>query len=328
MTVGSVYYAADCDRTLLDRRKISVVGYGSQGRAFCLNLAESGCNVAAVLRESSVSRPAADEDGIAVISPTECRDSDIIILAIPDHEQIGFYREYLQEQGNLKHAIVLLHGLNFHFRNIQFSEAEDVILVAPHGPGADLRRLYREGKGMSCFLAVGQDATGHAHGVGLAIADAVGCSRAGIHETTFEAETIGDLFGEQALLVGGLAGLTNAVVRLMLASGLPEKNVKLETVNQLRLLATMIERYGTAGMLERVSKTAALGSLEAMPRLFDKGFETQLRKLYRRIESGEFNRDLLADAATGFRRFETMLEEFRTGTGTPLVAEPREQNRE
>jgi len=202
-------------------------------------------------------------------------------------------------------------SFNFHFGNIRFADSEDVILLAPHGPGTDLRRLYLEGTGLSCFLAVGQDASGSAHAIGLALGDALGCSKAGIYETNFAEETVGDLFGEQALLVGGLAGLTDAVMATMVEAGLSPVNVKLETVKQLKLLAALIEDYGPAGMLERVSKTAALGSLEAIPRLFDGSFVTRLSAIYSDIESGAFNQRLVADGAQDFDRFKRLLAEFR-----------------
>lgn len=311
MTAGQIYYARDCDRSSLTDKRLAVVGFGSQGRAFALNLRDSGCEVSVILREKSPNRESARSEGLSVLAESEAGSFDIIILAIPDHAQMGFYRECLQNTGGRRRTIVLLHGLNFHFENIRFSEREDVILLAPHGPGVDLRRLYVEGRGLSCFFAVGQNPSGNAEETGLALADAVGCSRAGIHETTFAEETIGDLFGEQALLVGGLAGLTDAVMETMVNSGLPEKNVRLETVAQLRLLAAMIEHHGPAGMIQRVSRTAGLGALEAIPKLFDRSFKKKLAQLYAGIESGEFNRNLLADAVSDFTRFNELLEEFR-----------------
>jgi ketol-acid reductoisomerase len=311
MTTGRTYFASDCDRSILNDKQIAVVGYGSQGRAFAINLHDSGCSVTAVLRDGSGSRGVAQADKLSVVAPAESGNFDIIIMAIPDHEQIGFYNKYLQADAGRQRAVVLLHGLNFHFGNIEFSDNDDVILLAPHGPGTDVRRLYLDGSGLGCFFAVGQDVSGKATQIGLALADAVGFSRAGIYETTFAAETIGDLFGEQALLVGGLAGLTDAVIETMLQNGLPPENVRLETIRQLKLLAAMIEEYGPAGMLERVSKTAALGSLQAMPKLFDEAFKNRLTQLYKIIESGEFNRNLLADAAAGFEHSAKLLGEFQ-----------------
>jgi ketol-acid reductoisomerase len=174
------------------------------------------------------------------------------------------------------------------------------VLLAPHGPGRDLRDNYVQGKGLSCFLAVAQDASGRALKTGLSLAAAIGADNAGIYETTFEHETLGDLFGEQTLLVGGLAGLTMAVFQTMINNGIPPENAYLETVYQLRMLASMIEEHGPAGMIEQVSKTAACGSLESMQTLFGRQFGERLQGIFGDIESGEFNKRLMADASKGF----------------------------
>jgi ketol-acid reductoisomerase len=226
--------------------------------------------------------------------------SDVVIFAIPDHEQPDFYRHHFSNEDRSNRTLVFLHGLNIHFGNIVPNPAYDVVLLAPHGPGKDLRDKYVRGKGMSCFLAVARDSSGKALKTGLSMAAAIGADRAGIYETTFEHETLGDLFGEQTLLVGGLAGLTTIVFQTMIENGIPPENAYLETVHQLRMLATMIEESGTAGMIERVSKTAAYGSLEAIQTLFDRQFANRLQEIFGDIKSGEFNRRLLADAANGF----------------------------
>jgi ketol-acid reductoisomerase len=295
-----VYHTADCDRTLILNRQITVVGYGSQGRAFALNLSDSGCNVQVALRDDSPSRQRVYADKLPLRSFGSVGKSDIIVFAFPDHEQPEFYRSYLLDTGGQIKTIVFLHGLNVHFGNITFNSRHDVLLLAPHGPGADLRDRYLSGEGLSCFLAVGQDASGNAHATALALAAAIGADKAGIYETTFKDETLGDLFGEQTLLVGGLAGLTLSVFRTMVEHGLPPENAYLETVKQLKLLANMVEQHGPAGMVSRVSKTAAYGSLTAMPKLFDERFRTRLEELFHAIESGEFNRQLRTEATEGF----------------------------
>lgn len=300
MTPIKIYHSADCDRGLLRNAQITVVGYGSQGRAFALNLSDSGCNVQVALREDSRSRQRVFADRLPLRSFDAVGTSDIIIFAFPDHEQPEFYRKYLFATGNHPKTIVFLHGLNVHFRNITFNPRHDVVLLAPHGPGADLRAKYLLGEGLSCFLAVEQDVSGKSRDIGLALAAAIAADKAGIFETTFKDETIGDLFGEQALLVGGLAGLTSAVFETMVQHGIPPENAYLETVRQLKLLAMMIERFGTAGMIERVSRTAAFGSTQAIPLLFDSHFHAKLESIYHAVESGEFNEHLTKEAQAGF----------------------------
>ncbi len=167
------------------------------------------------------------------------------------------------------------------------------------------------GEGMSCFLAVDADSSGNAREIGLSLASAIGADKAGIYETTFADETMGDLFGEQILLVGGLAGLTMAVFQTMIDHKIPPENAYLETIHQLSLLASMIEEFGPEGMIERVSKTAAFGSLKAMDKLFDADFRAKLTKAYANIESGEFNRELMSDAALGFPTLQELLKKAR-----------------
>ncbi len=302
-----VYHSVDCDRTVLSGKHIGVIGCGSQGRAFALNLRDSKCAVTVHLREGSKSRALAASEGLEVADLDRTAACDIVVFALPDHEQPAFYEKYLRSASRPQ-TIILLHGSNFHFKNIAFRTSDDVVLVAPHGPGRDLRENYLSGTGLSCFIAVGQDASGHAQTTALAIADAIGAGTAGIYETTFAAETIGDLFGEQTLLVGGLAGLTDAVVRTMLDRGLAPENAYLETIKQLKLLAALIEAHGPAGMIARVSKTAGYGSLLAMPSLFDDVFMKRLESIYYAIESGQFNQLLRDEAATGFTTYQQLLD--------------------
>ena len=311
MIKSKVYHTEDCEQSLLAGKTVCIVGYGSQGRAFALNLRDSSVKVIVALREASRSIGKARGEGCKVVTLDEAKNSDIIVFAIPDVQQPGLYRQYLTGGDDKARQIVFLHGSNYHFKNIDFEPTDDVVLVAPHGPGNELREQYLNRRGLSCFFAVGLDVSGKAQETGLALASAVGCGKVGIYETTFADETIGDLFGEQTLLVGGLAGLTEAVFNKLVDRGISRENAYLETVKQLKLLATMIDKYGPAGMIERVSKTAAFGSLGAIPDLFDKSFATRLDEIYDSIETGQFNRDLLQHAEKGFEEMRRLLEEMK-----------------
>jgi ketol-acid reductoisomerase len=308
MTPLRIYRGADCDPELILKKQITVVGYGSQGRAFALNLRDSGCNVQVALRENSASRQQVLSERLPLRSMAAVEKSDVVIIAIPDHEQPGFYQEHFTPEDRGNRLLVFLHGLSIHFGNIIPNPRYDVILLAPHGPGKELRDRYVQGSGMSCFLAVAQDISGNALKAGLSLAAAIGADKAGIYETTFEHETLGDLFGEQTLLVGGLVGLTMAVFQTMINNGIPPENAHLETVHQLRLLASMIEDHGPAGMIERVSKTAAFGSLESMQTLFGRQFRNKLQETFDDIKTGEFNMRLMADAAKGFPVLKQLLK--------------------
>jgi ketol-acid reductoisomerase len=308
MTLPRIYFGADCDPEFILKKQITVIGYGSQGRAFALNLRDSGCNVQVALRENSASRQHVLSERLPLRSMAAVDKSDIVIFAIPDHEQPDFYRSHFPSEDRGNRVLVFLHGLNIHFGNIVPNPRYDVILLAPHGPGKDLRDRYVQRSGMSCFLAVAGDVSGRALKTGLSLAAAIGADKAGIYETTFEHETLGDLFGEQTLLVGGLAGLTMAVFQTMIENGIPPENAYLETVHQLRMLASMIEEHGPAGMIEHVSKTAAYGSLESMQTLFDRQFGDKLQEIFGGIKAGEFNKRLMADAAKGFPVLKQLLK--------------------
>jgi ketol-acid reductoisomerase len=328
MTSLRIYRSADCDSEFILKKQITVVGYGSQGRAFSLNLRDSGYNVQVALRESSASRQQVLSERLPLRSMAAVEKSDVVIIAMPDHEQPKFYQEHFSPEDRGNRLLVFLHGLNIHFGNIVPNPGYDVILLAPHGPGKELRDRYVQGSGMSCFLAVAQDMSGKALKTGLSLAAAIGAGKAGIYKTTFEHETLGDLFGEQTLLVGGLAGLTRAVFQTMIDNGIPPENAHLETVHQLRLLASMIEEHGPAGMIERVSKTAAFGSLESMQTLFDREFRDKLQATLEGIKAGEFNKRLMADAAEGFPVLKQLLNAAREDPCQKTTAKFSRQEKE
>lgn len=308
MSDARVFHTADCDPKLLSWKRIVIVGYGSQGRAWALNLRDSEADVSVALMPGSKSIPIAAANWVEPVELTAVKDADIVIFAFPDHEQVDFYETFLKDEPKPGQALVFLSGMNIHFGNIKPAPEHDVILLAPHGPGGALREKYLSGEGLSCFLGIAQDSSGEALQVGLALAAALGCGDAGVYETTFKDEAIGDLFGEQALLVGGLAGMTMSAFDKLVEQGLPPRNAYLETVAQLKSLVELMERHGPVGMIENVSKTAAAGSLMAMLLIFSQDYDKALDKIYEFVASGEFNKFLQAEGKNRFAKTREMLE--------------------
>lgn len=306
-----VYHSADCDPELLSWKRVVIVGYGSQGRAWALNLRDSEADAQVALLPGSKSIKVAAADWVEPVELTAVKEADIVVFAFPDHEQVDFYETFLKDDPKQDQAIVFLSGLNIHFENIKPAPEQDIILLAPHGPGTTFRERYLSGEGLSCFLAVAQDYSGKALDVGLSLAAALGCSDAGIHETTFKDEAIGDLFGEQALLVGGLAGMTMSAFDKLVEAGLQPRHAYLETVAQLRSLVELMEKHGPVGLIENVSKTAAVGSLMAMLLIFSQDYDNAINKIYEFVESGEFNKFLQAEGKSKFAKTHEMLEMLR-----------------
>lgn len=308
MAEAKVYHTADCDPKLLSWKRIVIVGYGSQGRAWALNLRDSEADVSVALMPGSKSIGVAAADWVEPVELTAVKEADIVVFAFPDHEQIDFYETFLKDEPKPKQALVFLSGMNIHFGNIEPAPEHDIILLAPHGPGVTLREKFLAGEGLSAFLGVAQDSSGEALKIGLALAAALGCGEAGIYETTFKDEAIGDLFGEQVLLVGGLAGMTMSAFDKLVEQGLPPRNAYLETVAQLKSLVELLEKHGPVGLLQNVSKTATAGSLMAMLLIFSQDYDKALDKIYEFVASGEFNKFLQNEGKSKFAKTREMLE--------------------
>lgn len=286
-----IYGENDADLEILKDKSITVVGFGSQGRAFALNLRDSGLDVSVALDESSESIRVAAELDFPVIDNSSVSQSDIIMLLIPDHLHGDYYRIFLEGRIRRDSALVFAHGFSIAFGDIEPPDGVLCALVAPHGPGNDLRSLYLDGSGLSCFVAAKPDRSRKSLAIAIAIAHAAGCTRAGAFKTTFEKEAIGDLFGEQSLLCGGLLHITAKAFDILVEKGLPPENAYLETVHQIDLLANLLKEHGTAGMLERISKTAAYGALKMQRRLEKEPVEQAFLDAYDNIDSGEFARE-------------------------------------
>ena len=280
------------DLKYLKNRKILIIGFGNQGRAFALNLRDSGIAADVCLRPDSKSAETARKDGFEIITPAQIdSDYNFFLLLIPDHIQPEFFEKYLRNTMPPQSTVLFAHGYSVHFKLLVPPESSDVILLAPHGPGSDLRTKYLEGGGLTGFVAVQQDSSGTALKQALAAARAVGISRAGAFRTTFEQETLGDLFGEQVLLCGGLAELVSKSFEVLVKNGIPPENAYLETVQQIDLLAGLIKQHGIYGMSERISQTAQYGMLKTSGRMIDKNTEKRMQKIFEEIKSGKFSAD-------------------------------------
>jgi len=280
------------DLKYIKKRRLLLIGYGNQGRAFAQNLRDSGLNITICLKANSKSVKTAVSDNFKVITPAQIDSQyDFYIFLIPDHVQAEFYTKYLQNRIPVGATLLFAHGYSIHFKLIHPPKNSDVILLAPHGPGRDLRETYLNDGGLTCFTAVYQDFSETALQQALGIAKALKCTQAGAFLTSFEHETLGDLFGEQVLLCGGLAELVSKSFEILVKNGLPPENAYLETVQQIDLLAGLIKNHGIHGMTERISLTAQYGMLKSGHKIIDNNTGKRMQETFERIKSGKFTRE-------------------------------------
>ena len=274
--------------------KIAVLGYGSQGRSVALNLRDSGYDVTIGLPPNSKSRKKARADKFtAVLSVSEAvKQSTTLCFAFPDHLQGKTYNSEIQANLNDNSTLWFLHGFAVHFGFIKPASHCDVILIAPHAPGLAVRDEYLSNKPLSAFFAVHQNATGKAGKTVFELSGAMGFKKSKLVKTTFKDEALGDLFGEQAVLCGGLAGLIKNGFEVLVENGIPPENAYLEVAYQLDLIIALIKKYGIKGMFERISVAARFGSLEASPEIVGESVKKKMRVRYKEIESGNFARRL------------------------------------
>lgn len=272
----------------LKGRSIAILGYGSQGRAQALNLRDAGFESIIALPSRSRSKRTATADGFTVTTPAKTADADILFFLIPDHIHATVFEYDIREHLHPKQMLVFAHASSVHFNLVKPPPFIDVVLIAPLGPGKRLRELNAQPDGIPCFFAIAQDASGKARKIGMALARAIGCIPAGAIETTFAEEAVGDLFGEQAVLCGGLGELLKAGVETLIKRGLAPHNAYLECVYQLDLIVDLIKSEGLAGMYRLISPTAAYGAREAGPAVISAGSRRAMERLYDDIESGRF----------------------------------------
>ncbi|MDW7978652.1 MAG: ketol-acid reductoisomerase, partial [Candidatus Caldarchaeum sp.] len=301
-----VYYDSDISLDVLKNKKVAVIGYGSQGRAQALNMRDSGLNVVIGLRPGGASWRKAEEDGFEPLTVEEAaKQGDLVHILIPDMDQPMVYQKSIKPGLRTGKTLGFSHGYNIHFRQIVPPPDVDVVLMAPKSPGPRMRDLYLQGKGVPALVGVGQDYSGHALQTALAMAKACGCSRAGVIETTFKDETETDLFGEQAVLVGGVMELIRNGFEVLVENGYPAELAYFEVLNELKLIVDLIYQGGITHMLKAVSDTAKYGGLTVGPQIIDSHVRQNMEKALARIKSGDF-----VETWTGNPRAYETLEEL------------------
>ncbi len=305
--MAKIYYQKDCNLSLLEGKTIAVIGYGSQGHAHALNAKESGCHVIIGLYEGSKSWAKAEAAGFEVYTAAEAaKKADIIMILINDEKQAKMYYESIEpnlEEGNM---LMFAHGFAIHFGQIVPPKNVDVVMIAPKGPGHTVRSTYEEGKGVPCLIAVYQDATGKAHEKGLAYALAIGGARAGVLETTFRQETETDLFGEQAVLCGGVTALMKAGFEVLVEAGYEPESAYFECIHEMKLIVDLIYESGFAGMRYSISNTAEYGDYITGPKIITEDTKNAMRQVLKDIQEGVFAKNWLLENQVGCPSFNAM----------------------
>ena len=301
--MARVYRESDIGNEIT-QKKVAILGYGSQGHAHALNLKESGCDVTVGLYKGSSSWQKAEDAGLSVMTIADAVQwADVIMMLLPDEKQSAVYESEVAPNLSEGKLMLFAHGFNIHFNQIQVPEEVDLGLVAPKGPGHVLRRLYEEGNGMPSLFAVENDASGQARDVILSYARGIGSGRAGIIETTFAEETETDLFGEQAVLCGGLTALLTAGFDTLVEAGYQPELAYYECVNELKLIVDLIYEGGLAQMRYSISNTAEYGDYVSGPRLIDDGVKDRMREVLSDIQSGKFAREWVLENQAGAASF-------------------------
>jgi ketol-acid reductoisomerase len=316
-----IYYDSDADLDLIRSRRIAVIGYGSQGHAHAQNLRDSGCDVRVGLYEGSPSWRQAEADGFTVETVPEVSHwADLISVMLPDQYHKSVFEESIRPHLTPGKALLLAHGFSIHFGQIEPPEDVDVIMVAPKGPGHLLRRLYFEG-GVPALFAVYRDATGRAEALALAYARAISSTRAGVLRTTFQEETESDLFGEQAVLCGGLTSLIKAGFETLVEAGYQPELAYFECLHEMKLIVDLIYQGGLSYMRYSISDTAEYGDYVCGPRVVDASVKETMRQILTDIQSGEFARRWVNEYGSGAGNFRRLRAE---GTDHPIEQIGRE----
>ena len=295
-----VYYDKDADLSLIQSRTVAIIGYGSQGHAHALNLKDSGVKVVVGLREGSASRKKAETAGLTVASVADAvRQADVVMLLAPDESQRDIFAGQIAPHLKQNAALAFAHGFNVHFGLIEARADVDVIMIAPKGPGHTVRSTYTQGGGVPCLICVQQDATGQARAIALSYASANGGGRAGIIETTFREETETDLFGEQAVLCGGLTSLIQAGFETLVEAGYAPEMAYFECLHEVKLIVDLIYEGGLANMRYSISNTAEYGDYVSGPRIVTEQTKQEMKRVLTDIQTGKFARDFVLENQAG-----------------------------
>ena len=305
--MAKMFYEKDTNLGLLQGKKVAVIGFGSQGHAHALNLHESGVDVVVGLYEGSKSWDKVKEAGLEVATTAEAaKKADIIMILVPDEKQANLYREEIApylEEGN---ALVFAHGFNIHFKQIVPPSNVDVFMIAPKGPGHMVRRTYTEGSGVPCLIAVEQDYSGKAKDLALAYANGIGGARAGVLETTFKDETETDLFGEQAVLCGGITALIKAGFETLVEAGYAPENAYFECMHEMKLIVDLMYQGGMAAMRYSISDTAEYGDYVTGSRIITDETKKEMKQVLTEIQNGTFAKKWLLENQVGRPTFNAM----------------------
>ena len=297
---AEVFYDDDADLSIIQGKKVAVIGYGSQGHAHSLSLRDSGVEVVVGLQEGSKSRAKAEEQGLEVKTPAEASAwADVIMVLAPDTAQRRIYAESIEPNLTAGKALFFGHGLNIRFELIKPPADVDVAMVAPKGPGHLVRRQYVDGKGVPALIAVEQDPSGGAQALALSYAKAIGGARAGVIKTTFKEETETDLFGEQAVLCGGTAALVQTGFEVLTEAGYAPEIAYFECLHELKLIVDLMYEGGISRMRYSVSDTAEFGDYVSGPRVINAETKAEMKRILADIQSGEFTRQLIEDDDNG-----------------------------
>ena len=301
--MSKIYYQEDCNLSMLEGKTIAIIGYGSQGHAHALNLKESGCNVIVGLYEGSKSWAKAEAQGLKVYTAAEAtKKADNIMILINDELQADLYKNDIEPNLEAGNMLMFAHGFNVHFGCITAPKDVDVAMIAPKAPGHTVRSEYLEGKGTPCLVAVEQDATGKALELALAYGAGIGGARAGLLETTFRTETETDLFGEQAVLCGGVCALMQAGFETLCEAGYDPRNAYFECIHEMKLIVDLIYQSGFEGMRYSISNTAEYGDYITGPKIITEDTKKAMKQILTDIQDGTFAKDFLLDMSNAGRQ--------------------------
>lgn len=308
----NIYYDKDCDLSIIQNKKVCIIGYGSQGHAHANNLQDSGVDVCVGLRQGSASAAKAETAGIAVKSIEDgVAWADVVMVLAPDENQAAIYKEQIEPNIKQGAAMAFAHGFNIHFEAISPRADLDVIMIAPKAPGHTVRSEFVNGGGIPDLIAIAQDASGNAKAISLSYASAIGGGRTAIIETTFREETETDLFGEQAVLCGGTTALVQAGFETLVEAGYAPEMAYFECLHELKLIVDLMYQGGIADMRYSISNTAEYGDVTRGPRVVNENTKAEMKKILTEIQSGQFAKEYLEEMHSGAKNLEALRKKGR-----------------